>query len=259
MLEYLDTRPDVIAIRCGGRLGRNELAGYVDRLEAALAANQRTHLYAEVIDFSGFETDGFGDLVKRSAAWFRQLERVGRVAIVADQSWVRWAARVESALLPHVRYETFESAERDRALAWVQGEIESPHGPAFRIIETDRENVIAFQIDGHIDKAELDAVTAHFLREVEGRQKVRVLGRIRRLGGFEMSGLLTSDFFAMKRGFLEKIERYAVVGGPPWLRTTLNAMAPLFRIEIRHFAADEEAEAWSWLGAAPISEHRLAP
>jgi hypothetical protein len=258
MLEYLDTPPDVIAIRCGGRLARSQLAGYVDRLEAAMAAHPRVHLFAEIIDFTGFDTDGFGDLIKRSAGWFRQLDRVGRVAIVADQTWVRWAAKVESALLPHISYETFESAERDRALAWVLGEIDSPHGPAFKVIETDRDDVLGFEIDGHVDKAELDAVTAQFLRAVEGRSGVRVLGRIRRLGGFEISGLLTSDFFAMKREFLEKMERYAVVGGPAWLRTTLNAMAPLFRLEIRHFEADQEDDAWTWLGARPVSERPLA-
>ena len=91
MLEYLDTPPGVVAIRCGGRLGRDELARYVDRIETALADHGRIHLYAEIIDFTGFDTDGFGDLIKRSTVWFRQLDRVGRVAIVADQTWVRWS------------------------------------------------------------------------------------------------------------------------------------------------------------------------
>ena len=44
----------------------------------------------------------------------------------------------------------------------------------------------------------------------------------------------------MKRGFLERMERYALVGEPGWLRTTLNTLAPLFKAEIRHFGEDEE-------------------
>jgi hypothetical protein len=257
MLEYLPSNPDVIAVRCGGKLARPELEGYMDRLEASLAQREQTHLFAEVVDFSGLEMEGLGDLMKRSAAWFRNLERVGRVAIVADQSWIRWAAKLESALLPHVAYQTFDSAERDRAWAWVQGETDHPHAPAFKIIETDRPDALAFEIDGHIDKAEMDAVTAHFLRAAQGLDKVSMLGRIRRLGGFETSGLVSGDFFAMKRSFLEHMDRYAVVGGPAWLKTTLNSLAPLFRVEIRHFEADEEAEAWAWIGARPVSDHTL--
>lgn len=257
MLEYLPSNEDVIAIRCGGRLQRAELESYMDRLEAELPRRARTHLFAEVVDFSGLDTDGLGNLMKRSTVWFRNLERVGRVAIVADQSWIRWAAKLESVMLPHVSYETFESDERERAWAWVQGETEHPHAPAFKIIETDHPNVLAFEIDGRVSKAELERASAHFLAAVEGKDQVRMLGRIRRMGGFETAGLLSSDFFAMKRDFLARMERYAVVGGPAWMRSTLNSLAPLFRVEIRHFEADEEAEAWTWLDARPVSERTL--
>ena len=258
MIEYLPSNDDVIAIRCGGRLLRAELEAYLDRLEASFAQRERTHLFAEVVDFDGVEMDGLGNLMKRSTVWFRNLDRVGRVAIVADQSWIRWAANLESALLPHVSYETFESGEREQAWAWVQGEADLPHGPAFKIIETDRPNVLAFEIDGHLDKAELERVSAHFLEALQGQDRIRMLGRVRRLGGLQPSGLLSGDFFAMKRSFLERMDRYAVVGGPAWLRTTLNSLAPLFRVEIRHFEPEEEAEAWSWLDARPVSERRLS-
>jgi hypothetical protein len=160
-------------------------------------------------------------------------------------------------MLPHVSYETFESEERERAWAWVQGETAHPHGPAFKVIETDHPDVLAFEIDGRVSKAELDRASAHFLEAVKGRDKVRMLGRIRRLGGFEAAGLLSRDFFAMKRDFLERMERYAVVGGPAWLTSTLNSLAPLFKVELRHFEADEELEAWTWIGARSVSERTL--
>jgi len=260
MLDYLpSTRDDVIAIRCGRRLTRDELDSYVDKLKAALAARDKTHLYAEIVDFSGFDTERFAELVKRSGFWFHSLEKVGRVAIVADQGWIRWIARAESAVLPHVSYETFESSERERALAWVEGRLDAPHGSAIKVIETDRPYVFGFEIDGHAAKAELDAVSAHFRAAMAGQAKVSFLGRIREIGGFQLSGLLTGDYFAMKREALERLERYAVVGGPGWLQTVLNTLAPLFKAEIRHFAADEEEAAWDWLGAHPVSERTLIP
>jgi hypothetical protein len=32
---------------------------------------------------------------------------------------------------------------------------------------------------------------------------------------------------------------------------------PPFKVEIRHFEADEEAEVWPWMGARPVSERNL--
>jgi len=257
MLEYLRSNEDVIAIRCGGKLTTAELEAYMDRLETSLKQNDKTHLYAEIVDFSGFETERFGDLLKRSPAYFRDLDRIGRVAIVADQGWIRWVARIESAILPYVSYETFEVSQRERALAWVQGELPHPRGAAIKVIETDRPDVFAFEIDGPVGEAELDAISAHFLQAIEGQGRVRMLGRIRRLTGFEIGGLLTGDYFAMKRRFLERMERYALVGGPDWMRTMLKILAPLFKAEIRHFEEDEEAEAWAWIGARPVAERTL--
>ena len=50
-----------------------------------------------------------------------KLRQFGRVAVVADQAWVRIATRIESALLPFVSYRTFEPEQRAEALAWVRG------------------------------------------------------------------------------------------------------------------------------------------
>jgi hypothetical protein len=257
MMDYLDSKPDVFAVRCGGRLEQAEVEECLTRLRSALDANAKTHIYAEIVDLGGMSAESLVAGFKWASEWLGKLDRFGRVAIVADQTWIRWAAKAESALLPHVSYETFETNARERAFAWVQGEIASPHAPAIKLIETDRPDVFGFEIDGHAGKAELDAVSAHFRKELEGKDKVRVVGRIRNLGGLQMAGLFTSDYFAMKRGFLEKLDRYAVVGGPAWLRSTLNSLAPLFRAEIRHFEPDEEVAAWQWVEARPVSERHL--
>jgi hypothetical protein len=54
---------------------------------------------------------------------FGKLERFGRVAIVADQAWVRLGAQIESALLPDISYRTFTPDRSAEALAWVRGSI----------------------------------------------------------------------------------------------------------------------------------------
>ncbi len=240
MLDYLDGGPDVFAVRCGGRLELAEVETCLERLKAALDSRDKIHIYAEVIDFSGVAAEALATGLKWLPEWLRRLDRIRRVAIVGDQDWVRWAAKVESALLPKVSYETFETSERDRALDWVAGRNPVPHPPAIKIIESDRPDVLGFEIDGHAGKEELETVSTHFIKALEGKDKVPVVGRIKSLGGFQLSGFFTGDYFAMKRGSLEKLDRYAVVGGPAWMRATLNTLAPLFKAEIRHFEPGEE-------------------
>ncbi len=260
MYEFLPAADNVIAFRCSGKLEQAGMEAMLDRIEASIAKHDKTHIYTEVEHFSGFETQGFQDLFKRSGKLLGKLDRLGRIAVVADQTWIRWAAKMESAVLPHVSYETFESHERDRALAWVKGEEERPHGPAIRVIETNRPDVLGFELDGRAAKAELDAVSAYFnarLDELGDGGPVRMLGRIRNLGGFEMSGLMSADYFAMKRGFLGRLDRYAIVGGPAWVKGMTSMLGPLFKAEIRWFEPGQENAAWEWLGAEPVSERTL--
>lgn len=260
MYEFLPAPDDVIAFRCRGKLERAGIEAMMERVEASLDAHEKTHLFVEAEEFSGFETEGFPDLARRSSALLKRLDRFGRIAVVADQAWIRWAAKLESAVLPHVSYETFESRERERALAWVKGEEQRAHGPAIKLIETSRPDVFGFELDGRATRAELDAVADHFnarLAALGQSGPVRMLGRIRSIGGFEMGGLMSQDYFAMKRGFLDRLDRYAVVGGPGWLKSMTRTLGPLFRAEIRWFDEDAEDEAWAWLEAEPLSERTV--
>ena len=57
---------------------------------------------------------------------FASLGKFDRVAVVADQSWIRIGAQFESAMLPFISYRTFEPAQREEALAWVTGNTAPP-------------------------------------------------------------------------------------------------------------------------------------
>src|SRR3546814_20102343 len=55
----------------------------------------------------------------RAMPRFVKLNRFLRVAIVADQAWIRLASRLECAILPFISYRVFEPDQRADALAWV--------------------------------------------------------------------------------------------------------------------------------------------
>jgi hypothetical protein len=258
MIDMLKSNPDVIAVKVGGKLGRPGLDALVELVEKSLAERAKTHMFVEVEELSGIELDALGDYLPRAISMLGKLDRFGRIAVVSDQMWVRAATRLESALLPHISYEVFESAERDQALAWVEGRSALPHGPAIRIIDTDRPDVLGFEVDGKIPAAEMGAVVAYFDEAVADKGATRLLGRFKHFRGAEIGSFFNAEYYRMKLGMLDRLERYAMVGGPAWLCPWAALLDPLFKVEVRHFPAEQEMLAWEWLGARPVQERSLA-
>jgi hypothetical protein len=54
-------------------------------------------------------------------------------------------------------------------------------------------------------------------------------------------------FLGLKREAIKSVQRYAVVGGPKWLKRVLVVLDPLFRMEMKHFEHDDEVSAHRWL------------
>lgn len=260
MLEFIPSRPDVLAVRISGKITSEEIGQYIDRLEQSLERHPKTHVYAEMVDFRGLEMQDLGAHMRRGLKMLEKLERFGRIAVVADQAWIRWLAKIESALLPKVSYRTFRLEERDRALAYVEGGPAGPASFALTVIETDRPTVWGFEINGYLTEGDIEAATEYFEDILERDLPLRMLGRIRQLDGFALGGVMDDDFFEMKFGMLRRIERYALVGGPRWLEkwtATLDRLLP--GTKIRHFPPENEDAAWTWLEARPTRERSLRP
>lgn len=121
MLELIDSADDVIAVKVSAKLSSDELDAILDRLEDVMARHEKTHVFVETHSIEGIELSGLSSYIARAMPLFGKLARFGRVAVVADQAWVRAATRIESAVLPFISYKVFTPDQRDHALAWVEG------------------------------------------------------------------------------------------------------------------------------------------
>lgn len=121
MLELIAAADDVVALRISGKITGADLDTAMDRLDAAMAVHEKVHVFVETHRIDALEIAALPGYMSRAAPWLDKLSRFGRVAVVADQSWIRITSRVESALLPFVTYRVCEPAQRDEALAWVIG------------------------------------------------------------------------------------------------------------------------------------------
>lgn len=121
MLHAIDSADDIVAVSIAERITSADLDGVLDRLQAALAAHGTVHVYLETHGIDGLELYGLRAHTARAMPLLGRLGQFGRIAVVADQAWVRWLTRAESALLPFVSYRVFEPSQREQALAWVRG------------------------------------------------------------------------------------------------------------------------------------------
>jgi len=119
--------------------------------------------------------------------------------------------------------------------------------PALSQLETKRDDVYAFEIDGHLSAAETDKIYAALEEAYQEHDRINLLIRIGRFDGFDWSTLFSESTFMGKLHAIKHLRRYAVIGGPDWFATAIRIFDPLFRVEVRHFGYEAEAEAWRWI------------
>jgi hypothetical protein len=121
VLEELDSVDDVLAVRISHKINGTDLDAIMDRLDALLASHDKVHVFVETHKIDGLELTSLPGYMARALPLFGKLHKFGRVGVVADQAWIRAGTRLESALLPNIRYRVYEPDERAEALAWVTG------------------------------------------------------------------------------------------------------------------------------------------
>ena len=119
MLEFIDSPDDIIALKISGKITTADLDSCMDRVDRAFAASEKVHVFVETHGIDSIEISALPNYIARAMPLFGKLNRFGRVAVVADQAWIRIGTRIESAMLPFISYRTFEPPEREQALAWV--------------------------------------------------------------------------------------------------------------------------------------------
>ena len=121
MLELMDiSSENVVALYMEGKLERDDIRRITEELDAKLDAHDRIRVYFEAGEFKGISARALWDDIRYGVRRFGDLaRRVERVALVADQGWLRTLARLEDRLFPAVEERAFTRAEREEALRWI--------------------------------------------------------------------------------------------------------------------------------------------
>ncbi len=123
----------------------------------------------------------------------------------------------------------------------------SNNGGHIKKVPTDRDNLVAYSIDGHMTADDITSVYTELLAIYKQHEKIDLLVRFENFDGFDWSAVFTDTTYAAKTQSLDHIRRYAIVGAPSWMSTIATAFNPLFALELKSFEPSEEDKAWAWL------------
>ncbi len=247
MLNDQTETDDIIILTISRRIEKADVEQAMGRLDKSFARGGKVHLFVEVLGFEGMPADAWWSDLGHGLRYLTKLKQFGRIAIVSDQSWVRVASRVESALLPFVTYEVYTPDQRDHALAWVKGEAETARPETLRVLSNGDADIVAFDVDGRVTREGIDALSAHLSPLARPGAELKLLALVRHFDGFDPAILVDPKYLEFKFSLLRHVSRYAIVGGPEWMDRVSRLADPLLHMDLRHFDAGDEQAARAWL------------
>jgi hypothetical protein len=254
MLEKLDSPKHLVAMRLSGGMTASDVEQAYKAIEEAIKTNDRISFFAEVDPSLHLTAQGlFKDAIE-GLSHIGKMKHYYRAAVVTDKGWMAAAARVEGLVFSSIDVRVFEPGDRDKAFAWASEKPVSAPKPkepkrAVHFLKTSSERVVAYEVDGRIGEKDIVAAAAELKEAFAGPGKINVLGRIKNWEGFDLSSVINDDYVKVKFQALSKVEKYAIIGGPAWMRNFIELMQPLFSVEMRVFDATEEEAAWDFVGA----------
>jgi hypothetical protein len=229
-----------------GEISAEDVAKLIAFVGDQNTAQSGGNILFDLVSMAGYSLGAIASELPNAPALMQWLYRLERIAVVSDEKWLRAMTRLESALLPGVTYAVYDADERDAARAWVLEESDRPHAGAF--VERDAGPGLAvFELAGRLDRAESEHAIELVRTKLADPACSRLMLVIRKWHGFDADAAISGKVLQGKADLINQIERYALVGGPGWLRQMAGAVGGLIKPQVQTFELSGEAAALAWL------------
>lgn len=252
MLKQVSAPDHVIALALEGKLTGEGIQEYQSILARKLQQHAQIGVYVDLTTFSDMSKNALIKGAEADMELFSHLSQLSRCAFVSDKEWPQTMISFAQQLFPMLDMRVFPSSQSEEALKWAGDTSDTPVSKeaSIHFLPTTKANVLAFEVDGVMSSEEMPNVIKKLDKFLAEHEKVRLLLRMKHFGGFDPAILMQSGLFSMKLSAMDKVERYAIVGAPGWVRKVIGAINPVFPdIDMQTFSADREEDAWAWLEA----------
>ncbi len=205
------------------------------------------NLLIDLTSMAGFSWSAVGEELGHMPMLMKCIYGFDRIAIISDEQWIRTVARIESALLPGVVYQVYAEDEAEAAKAWIVEEADDPRTGAFEELNINNPAIAAFALSGRLSAKEAEHGVDLVRYRLDNGECSRMMMVIKNWHGFDADAMFNEHVMSAKLALINKLDRYAIVGGPAWIRGMAGAMGALIKPEIRTYELDEQEAAIAWL------------
>jgi len=255
MLEILEAPKHLVAFKLSKELTAEDVDRSTKVLTDALKEQERINIFTEIDSSVSLTLEGLWRDLVNSVSTFGLIKKINRLAVVSGSPVYSALLRVEGLVFSSIEMRVFRPEQRDEAFAWASKKpdaLPKPEPPkrALHFIQTSSESVVAYEIDGRVTEEDVKESVKTLKSKFEQHEKINILVRMKNFKGYDLAALLNDELYRVKYQSLSKVERYAVIGAPTWMRNFLELIDPAFKVKIQVFDADEEEAAWEWVGAS---------
>ena len=119
MLRITRNDANRLDLELDGKLDADAMRAGLDELISKSEGIEHGRMLYRIGEFDIPTFGALGVEFTRLPALFRMVRKFDRVALLADQSWVRKAGEIEGALFPGLEIKAFEAADDGAAEAWL--------------------------------------------------------------------------------------------------------------------------------------------
>ena len=247
MIEIEQLSPKAHRICLIGEFHHADAKAITDFARESVGSGDARSVLIDLTSLADFSFAAMGEELAHLYPLLQWVYSLDRIAVVADEEWMRTAARLESALLPGVVYQVYDDDEAEAAKAWVLEESDMPHSGAFHELDIGNPRIAAFEVTGRLDLPESLRGIEMVRTRLEHPDCSRLLMVIKRWHGFEADVMFNREVMSAKFSMIDDIDRYAIVGGPEWLRNLTGIVSAAVKTEIKAFDLDDKDDAIAWL------------
>jgi len=109
-----------VRLNIGGKVDETEMKTGLEAFLAIVESADKTDFLYTIGDFEFPALQAIAVELGYLPRLFSSLSKIGKVAVVADQAWLRKAADIEGMLIPGLTIETFPPDGEDDAVAWLK-------------------------------------------------------------------------------------------------------------------------------------------
>ena len=254
MITIETLSPGVLLLDITGKLERSDIEDAITELDAAREEHGRISLLVDLTGFAGMTAEALIADLRYGLSQVDELDHYERIAVLTGHEWIETLIWLEGKLFRKFNIRCFKPDQRQRARAFAHGtNIPEPdRKPAIVRVPTDRANMLAFRIRDRVQASDARAIMGFLNDAYQRHDKIDLMVIVDDFDGFDAQILFDAGAWSSKRESLSHVRRYAVVGGPAFIRSAAGFFGAFMPVEIKAFERDDEDEAWQWLNAAPL-------